>query len=192
MERFKDTSSQPSRREIREARRRKGGGALEFLLILAISFALVFGVVRPFIVEAFYIPSESMEPTLQVNDRVLAAKFVYYFTTPERGDIVVFRSVENPDEDLIKRVIGLPGDTVAIQGGTLFVNGQPRQEPYVARGVGGFATFGPVTVPEGHYFMMGDNRSNSQDSRVFGPVPEENLIGDAFLRFWPPGRIGLI
>jgi signal peptidase I len=186
-----DTTTYKSRREMRESKRR-GGGVLEFLLILFISFVLVFGVVRPFIVEAFYIPSESMVPTLEINDRVLAAKFPYYFTTPDRGDIVVFQSVEGNGEDLIKRVVGLPGDTIAVQGGTLFVNGEPQQEPYLAQNAGGFGTFGPITVPEDHYFMMGDNRNNSQDSRFFGPVPEENLVGDAFLRFWPLNRLAVL
>ena len=189
---LKDTATHESRRERRESQRRKGGGALEFILILVIAFALVFGVVRPFIAEAFYIPSESMVPTLEINDRVLAAKFPYYFTTPDRGDVVVFESVESSD-DLIKRVVGLPGDTIAVQGSTLFLNGEPQQEPYIADGGGpGLSTFGPIEVPEGHYFMMGDNRGNSRDSREFGPIPEENLVGDAFVLFWPLNRMGTL
>ena len=172
--------------------RKKGGGPLEFVIILAISFALVFGVVRPFIVEAFVIPSESMVPTLLVGDRVLANKFIYDFTEPDRGDIVVFKSVEVENENLIKRVIGLPGDRVEVRGGTVYINGERLKDPYVNKQFPDTSSFGPRTVPENSYFMMGDNRANSQDSRFFGPVPEDNLVGEAFLRFWPPGRLSTL
>src|ERR687893_2317467 len=110
---------------------KKGGGFLEFLVILLVAFTLVFGFVRPFILEAFYIPSESMVPKLLVGDRVFVNKFVYRFWEPERGDIVVFRSVEGEGEDLIKRVVGAPGDRVAIRNGVLHVNGEPQEESYV-------------------------------------------------------------
>jgi signal peptidase I len=220
-ERQFQTSSEETRRERRARRRipRKSGGAIEFVVILLISFALVFGFVRPFVVEAFYIPSQSMVPTLKVQDRVLVNKFIYRFSEPQRGDIVVFQSVEGgplpppqnpikkairyfrvlvgaeaptgaPREDLIKRVVGVPGDEIAVRGGTLFVNGEPQIEPYVNKKFPDRSTFAPTTVPEGHYFMMGDNRANSRDSRFFGPVPKKNIEGEAFLRFWPPDRIG--
>jgi signal peptidase I len=180
-----------TRRERR--RSAKGSGwVLETLLILAISFALVFGFVRPFVVEAFVIPSESMVPTLEVGDRVLANKFIYRFTEPDRGDIVVFRSVEGGGEDLIKRVIALPGDTVAVEDGTVFVNGEPVKETYVNEEFPDASFSATTQVPEGHVFVMGDNRMNSRDSRFFGPVPKDNIEGEAFLRFWPPGRIGLL
>jgi signal peptidase I len=209
-------------RETRQERRppaskKKDGGILEFLIILIVSFALVFGFVRPFVVEAFYIPSESMVPTLRVGDRVLVNKFIYRFTEPERGDIVVFKSVEGgslppeenpieriiglfrddgieepPREDLIKRVVGVPGDEISVRNGRLVVNGEPQREPYVNKRYPDRSFSAPITVPKGHVFMMGDNRTNSQDSRVFGPVPERNIEGEAFLRFWPPGRIGLL
>src|SRR5215217_5647959 len=110
---------------------KKGGGFVEFLVILIIAFALVFGLVRPFILEAFYIPSESMVPTLEIGDRVFVNKFVYRFSEPERGDIVVFASTEDDKEDLIKRVVGVPGDEIQVQGGTLYVNGERQEEPYV-------------------------------------------------------------
>ncbi len=186
------TSSQETRRERRSRRRipRKSGGAIEFVVILLVSFALVFGFVRPFVVEAFYIPSQSMVPTLKVGDRVLVNKFIYRFSEPEHGDIVVFRSVEGGGEDLIKRVVGLPGDEIAVRGGTLYVNGERQIEPYVNKKFPDRSTFARTTVPEGHYFMMGDNRANSRDSRFFGPVPKKNIEGEAFLRFWPPDRIG--
>ena len=190
---------------------------LEFLIILLVSFVLVFGFVRPFVVEAFWIPSASMVPTLKYGDRVLVNKFIYRFTEPERGDVVVFKSVEGgrlppeenpigrligffrndgpdraPRQDLIKRVVGVPGDEISVRGGRLFVNGEPQREPYVNKKYPDRSFYAPTTVPEGHVFAMGDNRANSQDSRIFGPVPKENIEGEAFLRFWPLGRIGLL
>lgn len=180
-----------SRRKRRAARQR--GGVLELLIIAAVAFALVFGVVRPFIVEAFVIPSESMVPTLMVGDRVLANKFIYDFTDPDKGDVVVFESVEVEGQDLIKRVVGTPGDTVEVRDGTLYVNGEPQKEPYVNQeGSGLSPPQNELTVPEDTVFVMGDNRANSRDSRFFGPVPEENLEGEAFVIFWPPTRIGAL
>jgi signal peptidase I len=170
----------------------KGGGFLEFLIILLLAFALVFGVVRPFVLEAFYIPSGSMVPTLKVGERVFVNKFIYRFSEPKRGDIIVFRSVDGADEDLIKRVVGLPGDEVAVQNGVLILNGEPQEEPYVNQRFPDDSFYGPTKVPEGKVFVMGDNRSNSADSRVFGPVPMENIAGEAFVAFWPPSRIGLL
>ena len=188
---YQDQQFETSGREPRSARK-KGGGVVEYLVILLVSFALVFGFVRPFVMEAFWIPSGSMIPTLQINDRVLVNKFIYRFTEPERGDIVVFESVESSDEDLIKRVVGLPGDEIAVRGGKLFVNGEPQKESYTNKKLPDMTSFAQTTVPEGHVFVMGDNRGNSQDSRVFGPLPQENIEGEAFLRFWPPGRVGLL
>jgi signal peptidase I len=168
---------------------RRGGGFLEFLVICLIAFALVFGLVRPFVVEAFYIPSESMVPTLQVGDRVFVNKFIYRFHEPQRGDVMVFKSVEGGDEDLIKRVVGLPGDEVEVRDGTLYVNGEPQEESYVNGELPDHSSYGPTTVPEGKVFAMGDNRADSRDSRFFGPVPLENIEGEAFVTFWPPTHI---
>jgi signal peptidase I len=175
---------------------KKGQGLIEFLLILIIAFVLVFGFVRPFIVEAFYIPSESMVPTLEVGDRLFVNKFVYRFFEPKRGDIIVFKSVEGSteggQEDLIKRVVGLPGDQVQVNHGRLYLNGERWTESYVNDELPDSTSFGPTTVPEGKVFVMGDNRANSLDSRFFGPVPLENIEGEAFLVFWPPGHIKLM
>ena len=176
--------------EGRRPATKKGGGALEYLVILLVSFALVFGFVRPFVMEAFWIPSGSMIPTLEIGDRVLVNKFIYRFTDPRRGDIIVFESVDNSNEDLIKRVVGLPGDKIAVRGGKLFVNGEPQKEPYTNKKLPDRSFFAQTTVPKNHVFVMGDNRGNSADSRVFGPLPEKNIEGEAFLRFWPPDRIG--
>jgi signal peptidase I len=178
--------------EARRPPRKKSGGAREYLVILLVSFALVFGFVRPFVMEAFWIPSGSMIPTLEIGDRVLVNKFIYRFTEPERGDIIVFESVDNGEEDLIKRVVGLPGDQIAVRGGKLFVNGKPQKEPFTNKRLPDRSFFARTTVPKNHVFVMGDNRANSADSRVFGPLPEQNIEGEAFLRFWPPGRIALL
>ena len=165
---------------------------MEFLVILAVAFVLVFGFVRPFVLEAFRIPSESMVPTLLVGDRVFVNKFIYRFTEPERGDVVVFESVNGREEDLIKRVVGVAGDEVEVRNGTLLVNGEAREEPYLNRGIPDDSFFGPTRLSEGEVFVMGDNRANSADSRVFGPVPLENIEGEAFAFFWPPARIGVL
>ena len=189
-----------SRRELRHERERekRKRGVLEYLIIIVVAFVLVFGLIKPFVVEAFRVPSESMLPTLEVQDRFLANKFVYRFTEPERGDIVVFESVEpnakGEFDILVKRVVGLPGDTVQVQGGTLSVNGEPRNEPYLNTDVvpDVNSPYGPMKVPEGTFFALGDNRGNSLDSRFYGPVPMENLKGEAFLRFWPIGRAEIL
>ena len=185
-----------SRRKLRDERERakRKKDILEHAVMLVVAFVLVFGFIKPFVVDAFRVPTESMVPTFQVGDRFLANKFVYRFTEPERGDIVVFDSVdEDVDEALVKRVAGLPGDVVRVEGGTLFVNGEPQNEPYLNTGVVPDLTpaYGPTEVPEGKIFVLGDNRGNSGDSRSFGFVPKEKVKGEAFLRFWPLTRVGL-
>jgi len=185
-----------SRRELRREREKKKrqSGILELLVIMLVAFVLVFGLIRPFVVEAFRIPSASMVPTLKVGDRVLANKFIYRFTEPARGDVVLFDSVEEGSEDtLIKRVAGVAGDEIRVQGGTLFVNGEVQDEPYLNQYIPDQSTpYGPETVPKDHVFVLGDNRGNSGDSRIFGPVPVENIKGEGFLVFWPPTHIGPI
>ena len=189
----KDSETETKSKNHRWRRSSKERGSLlEFLIILLVAFALVFGLVRPFIVEAFYIPSESMMPTLEVGDRVFVNKFIYRFAEPERGDIVVFESIEGSEQDLIKRVVAVPGDTVAVQNGVLFVNGQPQEEPYVNGAFPDGSFFGPTTVPEDSVFVMGDNRGNSRDSRFFGPVSISNVEGEAFMTFWPPSHVDLL
>ena len=163
--------------------------------------------IKAWVVNPYRIPSSSMEPTLHCaapelgcqessSDRVLANRFVYHFVDPKRSDIVVFETppeAENvcpgPAGVFVKRLIGLPGDTLETRGDTLYVNERPVAEPYLFGGEAG-EEFGPVTVPEGEYFMMGDNRWQSCDSREWGSVPRENLIGPVFSLYWPPQRIG--
>ena len=191
-EREEPGKSRRERRLDREKKKRKAGVA-ELVLTAVVAFVLVFGFVRPYVVEAYRIPTESMVPTLEVGDRVLANKFVYRFTEPERRDIVVFDSIaEDDDQTLIKRVVGVAGDEIQVQGGVLYVNGEEQEEPYLNDADQPRGFYGPTVVPEGHVFVMGDNRGNSADSRVFGPLPLENLKGEAFMRFWPVSKISTI
>lgn len=164
-------------------------------LIWAVAVALF---IRAFFVQAYKIPSSSMEPTLLVGDHILVIKCLYgiripfigkqlvEFSEPKRGEIVVFVYPRDPKKDFIKRVIGLPGERVEIRDKKVFINGQPLDDPWGVweRGEAPRTDFGPVRVPEGHYFVMGDNRDNSMDSRYWGFVPRDNLIGRAFIIYW--------
>jgi len=167
-----------------------------------IAFALVFFLVRPFIVQAFYIPSPSMEPTLLVRDRILVNKFIVHLSPIRRGDIVVFKP---PDEvlsdheqkDFIKRVIGLPGDTVEVPTyEAAYVNGHQLKEPYARfEDVPEYQRprhFGPVKVPKGEVLVLGDNRDNSNDSRSWGFLPLRRISGKAMVIFWPIYRVHLL
>ena len=170
-------------------------------LVIAILIATSF---RSAIADWNDVPTGSMKPTILEGDRIFVNKLAYDlkvpFTTwqlakwddPKRGDIVVFQSVDDPDTELIKRVVGLPGDRISVRSGRLFVNGERQREPFTNKRFPDRSFFAPTTVPKGHVFVMGDNRANSQDSRVFGPLPKENIEGEAFLRFWPLNRIGLL
>ncbi len=160
--------------------------------MLALCFVFVFGFVRPVVASPVFIDSGSMIPTIEIDDRVLINKLADDFSTPERGDIVLFDDPAGGETPLIKRTIGLPGETVELRNGDLFINGSPVEEPYVNDAAPSVTFFGPVEVPEGHYFVMGDNRGNSLDSRIFGPLPEDSIIGSALFRFWPPGRAGAV
>lgn len=154
-------------------------------------------IIRTFIVQAFWIPSGSMIPTLEIGDRVLVAKFWNWFTEPSRGSIYVFRYPVEHDRDFVKRVIAIPGDTVNITNGIVYINGEPLDEPYIKHHDRftmhpnqNFPEV-PFTVPEGKYLMLGDNRPNSQDSRFWGYVSSEELRGPVFFRYWPLSRIGV-
>ena len=177
---------------------------IEFLDSAIMALALVFLIIKPFIVQAFWIPSDSMVPTLQKNDRILVNKFIYHFRKPKRCDVVVFQAPpealsssfgdNHGKKDFIKRVIGLPGDEIKIKGGSVYANGKALKEPYIAskppyefpNGDGAFK------VPGGTLFVLGDNRPNSNDSHRWGPLPRDDLLGKAFVIFWPPGRWRLI
>lgn len=152
-------------------------------------------VIITFVVQAFYIPSGSMEPTLQIGDRILVGKFSYRFGPIGRGDIIVFHYPLGPTRDFVKRVVGLPGETVELREGLVLIDGKPLSELYPTVLPGGdracTSTYAPKKVPRGQYFVLGDNRCNSEDSRFFGFVPAENVVGKALLVYWPLPRVGL-
>jgi signal peptidase I len=207
-------TSEPSTKK----KRRRGGLSflqeLPFLLVVAFVLALL---IKTFLVQAFYIPSESMDPTLKIGDRVLVNKLPYHFHPPRRGDIIVFEDpnpqphphrnpisafvhwlgeglglATSPDKDFIKRVIGLPGDTVQVKVvngvGVVYINGKALSEPYLSP-VKETRPFAPVKVPPDKLFVMGDNRTNSNDSRYgLGFIPEDKVVGRAFVIIWPPSR----
>ncbi len=167
---------------------------IEALKTIGLSVFLAFGI-RAFVAEARYIPSGSMEPTLQINDRLIVDKLSYNFADPQRGDIVVFNPTDtlqkqNFHDAFIKRVIGLAGEKVEVKGGRVFINDKPLREQYIADEPN--YQYGPVTVPQGQYLVLGDNRNNSYDSHYWGFVPREKIIGRAVVRFWPPNRAGEI
>jgi signal peptidase I len=202
-------------------KKRSGTGSLvELVVIVAAALGLALGI-QAFLVKPYRIPSESMEPTLDVGQRVLVNRIGMRFTTPELGEIMVFhpprgseRAVQcgNPQQgqghaqacgrptkekssvNFIKRVVAGPGDRVAIVNGRLIRNGRRVRESYIRACPGGSeCNFPkPITIPPDHWFMMGDNRGSSDDSRFWGPVPEEWIIGGAFATYWPPGRLGLL
>jgi signal peptidase I len=161
------------------------------LPILILTAVVVAWLIKTLVVQPFFIPSSSMEPTLVPGDRVLVSKFIYRFTEPDVSDVVVFVAPEQGavEEDFIKRVVATEGMRVEVDGGRLIVDGEAREEPFI-RPDSPSSNFGPLTVPEDHVFVMGDNRANSKDSRFFGPVPEDDLVGKAFLIYWPPSRAG--
>lgn len=182
---------------------------LETLLLTVLIFLLVRTVVQNFKVDG-----QSMEPTLYGGQYLLINKAVYWringdlaawllpnqpraadgsvyiFQAPHRGDVVVFRFPRDETRDFIKRVIGLPGETVEVRDGTIFVNGTPLREPYVKEPPA--YPLPPTRVPPGHYFVLGDNRNNSSDSHSWGVVPEDNIIGRAWMRYWPLAEWGFI
>jgi signal peptidase I len=194
-------------------------GWREIPILIAVAFVIVI-VLKTFVVQAFWIPSRSMVPTLQPGDRILVCRFCYWFDDISRGDIVVFSDphpTATPSRglvggvvhwlgqgtglgsggqtDYVKRVIGTPGDVVEIRSGTLYVNGHLVPEPYLNPVDPDTRSYGPVTVPPDDLFVMGDNRSHSGDSRFpppegLGWVPERAIIGQVFVRIWPLSRAG--
>jgi signal peptidase I len=183
---------------------------LPFLIVVALVVAVI---IKTFLVQAFFIPSASMRDTLLEGDRVMVNKLAYRFGEPHRGDVIVFDSplvdhvksesclakgvrtvgealgLSTPESALIKRVIALGGETIEIRGNHIFIDGVVLDEPYLTRPVN-MDAFGPLTIPDGYVFVMGDNRNQSEDGRVFGPISEDDIIGRAFIRVWPPSRWG--
>ena len=174
--------------------------------LIAILLAVV---IRTFVVQAFKIPSGSMLPTLQIGDHLLVNKFLYWFTDPQRGDVIVFRFPQDEGRDFIKRVIALPGDKVEVRGKRVYVNDKPVQESYAVHLDSSMQenphsprdNFAPVQAPSGQLFMMGDNRDYSMDSRFWGFLEIKKIKGKAFIIYWSwdrerfrPrwGRIGMV
>lgn len=190
---------------------------LELPILVGVAL-IVAVIIKTFFFQAFYIPSGSMKETLQVDDRVLVNKIAYSFSDLKIGDVVVFDDprvgfeapaesmlesalrnltesvgLATPQSEFIKRVVGLPGDSVELIDNQLFVNDEAVDEPYLAAdaqppSVCSGSTYGPIIVPADHVMVMGDNRCHSSDGRVFGPVPEEDIVGKAFVVIWPVSR----
>ncbi len=177
---------------IRRAMSRRTRAVLSWSWVLMAAVVLAL-LMRTFLVAAFFIPSESMEPELQIGDRLLVSKLSYRIGDPSPGDVVVFRTpdvMREPETaELVKRVVAVGGQTVAATDGRLIIDGTPLDENYLPTDAY-TRDFGPVLVPDDYVFVMGDNRFASQDSRYFGPIHSDEIIGRAFARFWPPTRLG--
>jgi len=161
----------------------------ELLEVVVVSVAIAAFLIT-FIVQAFFIPSRSMQPTLEPGDRILVNKFIYRFHEPQRGDVIVFKFPLDPSRDFIKRVIGLPNDKIEIKEGILYINDKEQKEPYLAEFFPG--NYGPYHVPPHNLFVLGDNRGNSEDSRFWGALPRENVVGQAMVIYWPFTRATII
>ena len=172
---------------------------IEVVIIVIAAFVITF-LVRTFVVETYEVPTGSMIPTIEVGDRILSERISYYAGEPKRGDIITFTNPMNPEQTLVKRTIAVEGDVVDIANDCLYVNGELQDEEYVH----GQPTYElnptynnitisyPYTVPEGCVWVMGDNRTNSSDSRYFGPVETSTVSGHVVFRYWPFDRFGLM
>lgn len=173
-----------------------GAFFLDILETIIVALA-IFVVIYLFLFQPHQVKGASMEPNFHDGEYILTDKISYRFGAPKRGDIVIFRAPRNPELDFIKRVIGEPGDRVKISNGKVLVNDVQLKEQYLSAALythgGAFLTDNSTfTVPEKAYFVLGDNRDHSSDSREWGPVPVGNLIGKAFFRYWPPTRLGIL
>jgi len=164
-----------------------------FDLLYDLAIAVVVCVLLiTYVVQAFKVQGTSMSPELGNGQRILVNKFIYRFDDIERGDVVVFWYPEDPELSFIKRIVGLPGETIEIRSGTVYVDGERLEEPYVAAMNADRRSHGPISVRPGHYFVLGDNRRGSNDSRSWGLVPERYIYGLAFARIWPPREMGVV
>jgi signal peptidase I len=164
------------------------GGLFKEVLQVVLPAILLALAIHIFLAQATVVYGQSMQPNLQPSERLVIEKFTYYFEEPARNDIVVL-DMPQMSELLIKRVVGLPGETVELRRGAVLINGSAMDQPYVQ--VQGGTTYGPITLGPNSYFVMGDNRNNSNDSRVFGPVSRSVIAGRAWMRYWPLNRFAL-
>lgn len=166
------------------------GGAIKETLETIIPAIIIALLINLFLAQATRVYGQSMEPNLHTDERLIVEKVSYKLHPPQRDDIIVLKVRDEAKELLIKRVIGLPGETVEVRDGKVLINGEPLDEPYLARPTLG--RYGPTVVPPEHVFVMGDNRNASNDSRAFGPVSYNHIIGKAWVSYWPPSEAGLI
>jgi signal peptidase I len=153
--------------------------------------AIVIAVlINLFLAQATRVYGSSMEPSLHTDQRLVVEKLTYRLHDPRRGDVVVLRVPERGPELLIKRVIALPGETIEIRDGNVYIDGTALPEPYLSQQT--YGQFGPLQVPAGEVFVLGDNRGASNDSRIFGPVPESRIVGRAWVSYWPPHDLGFV
>lgn len=189
-----DSQPAPSSERPRKSSGRVAG---EWVLVIVVALLGAF-VIRTFFFQTFYIPSGSMEPTLQIGDRIIVSKLSYKIHGVDRGNIVVFHAPPREStacadpqiKDLVKRVIGLPGETISSSGNTVLINGKPLAQPWFPSVPLG-QPIATQKIPANSYFVMGDNRTESCDSRDWGPVPQTNIIGHVIFRVWPISRIGI-
>jgi signal peptidase I len=200
-----------------DSSRGRGNSFVETILIVAVALGLALGI-QAFLVKPYRIPSESMVPTLQIGQRVLVNRIGNNFGDPAIGDVTVFHppagaengkecgaprepdqpcprpTADKADVNFIKRIVAGPGDKITIEDGHVVRNGKRQSEPFIrpCGGGEGCDLTTPITIPKGYYFMMGDNRGASDDSRFWGPIPRDWIIGNAFATYWPPKRIGLL
>ena len=216
------TTAQDEDREQEGGKKERSGAGsvVEFFLIIAVALGLALGI-QAFLVKPFRIPSASMEPTMDIGQRVLVSRVNYHVDEPDRGDVVVFKPPLGADnnecgvagfepssrsqacprptegeskQNFIKRIVAVEGDRLKVERGRVYINGKLRNEPFIEPDESCQICNLPkeITIPKDHFFMMGDNRGESADSREWGPVPEDNLVGQAFFTYWPPKRIGTL
>jgi signal peptidase I len=160
--------------------------SLQAVVVAIVLFALIV----TFVVQGYCVSGNCMDPSLRTGERILGSKIVYRFESPARGDIVVFKYPEDPNKIFIKRIIGLPGETIEMRAGQVYINGNPLREPYLLHDPHG--SYGPEQIKLGYLFVMGDNRDQSNDSRYWGELPIKNVQAKAWIRYWPMDSIELV
>lgn len=181
----------PEPEKIRRPRLLPKNALLRDLFWTVVLFLMIYVPINMVTARAI-VDGPSMQPNFYTDDLIVVNRFVYYFGTPSRGDVIVLRNPVNAaDDDLIKRIVGLPGETVEIKNGRVFINGVMLEEPYVKDFCRGFCD-GTWYLGDDQYFILGDNRNNSMDSHSFGPINRSLIVGEAWVRYWPPQRAGVI